>query len=150
MDGTAHFHLALNVDDFPFPQAHAGSYAAGFAKAIVLPQTVNGQPVNLPYLAAGGVNENGFAQDGFLHLLADAPGTVKLRFEGFFHVTQRDHVMVLLFGPKVGFAQQIGDALHVGGQPFRIANQPGTMLNDAGNGRFVEMEQFFFVGQSAN
>ena len=67
----AHFHLALDIEHFATPHAHARRNAAGTAKRIA-PHLHDGEAVNLPNNFAAGVDEYSPAHDLFAHLFADA------------------------------------------------------------------------------
>ena len=52
--------------------------------------------------------------------------------------------------PIIGFAQQIADGGNMCGQLFGIFSQAGRILNDLGNGLFIEGTQLFLFGERTN
>ncbi len=50
----------------------------------------------------------------------------------------------------VGLAQQVRDALHMRGQPFRILRESRALVNNACHGTTIERAQLFFLCQRAD
>ena len=93
-------------------------------------------------------DDDGIALDLFLHVFAGAVGAINLGAEGGLYMGGGDDLGALFGGEVIGFEDLIGNAAHMGGQPFRIVRQAGAVFDNAGHRRRIQRTHVF-IGAEA-
>ena len=149
MDGAAQFDLALDVDQHAAAEPGGGRDTGWLCKGEPA-KLEHRQAVDLPHLLAAGIDVQYPAQNGLVRALAQTVGTMDLCCDRLFHILPRHDLALALLRPVIGFAHQVGQALHVGGKLFRIFSATRAVLDDACHSAAIERQQLLPARQSGD
>ncbi len=149
MQGPAQLDLALDVHHLSGAHPHLGSDPAGSPEAEVA-ELDHRESVHLTDLSTLRVDQYGLADDLLLNTLSDAIGAVDLGIQSALHIFAGYHLASGLPGPVVGFAQQIGDDVHLHRELPTVPHQPGAVLNNPGDCAPVERPELVHLRQAGD